>query len=156
MKQREIKFRAWDKEHKKMLTEESWISNYDDFYLSDLMSIFNRIDIIWMQYTGLRDKDGKEIYDGDILIITKENDCPENDHYFPIPINTLVVVEEIKNAWGLQRIERVKKRKENDNKCDACAAWWLSLWSENHEMPITCYSKVIGNIYENPELLKED
>jgi len=69
MRKREIKFRAWDKENKTM------------FCLDDFTDLGNELlkqidktgeydlekDFIWMQYTGLKDKNGKEIYRGDIM-----------------------------------------------------------------------------------------
>ena len=67
---REIKFRAWDNKQNKMRND--GFSIYYDGSIQFADSIESK-DFILMQYTGLKDKNGKEIYEGDILhIITAD------------------------------------------------------------------------------------
>lgn len=58
---REIKFRAWDKEKAKMIKD----FRFDEF--NDVNDYFADNDFIFMQFTGLKDKNNKEIYEGDIV-----------------------------------------------------------------------------------------
>lgn len=65
---RELKFRVWDKDAKRMLYQTD-IEYYDDMigfrFDSDILA--NKEDIVIMQYTVLKDKNGKEAYEGDVV-----------------------------------------------------------------------------------------
>lgn len=118
---REIKFRAWDKISKTM---DYWQPfKYFDNSLVDPDS--KAVETI-MQYTGLKDKNGKEIYEGDILDINDQYNLIGSDIY------------EVVFSDGAFRIDGAELAiLHNSPGCDALG--------EDTE--------VIGNIYENPELL---
>ena len=111
---REIKFRVWDKAFKRMKVTGIGINN----------GVLDGDDVEIMQYTGLKDKNGKEIYEGDI-VKGKGLD-------FYNPDVTRVVVE-----WL------------------GCGSWYPFADNEdNMPYPYPEAEEVIGNIYENPELLE--
>lgn len=118
---REIKFRAWD--NNKMIIQ--------DFDIEDLMqgfSVFDK-DFIWMQYTGLKDIQKKEIYEGDILGIELQK-CNDKGR------QTSQVIFDL-GGFAISIINcKIYKR-----------------GSINYFAKYADQFKIIGNIYENPELL---
>ena len=114
---REIKFRAWDMKHYRMINVIALGFLSKEVIGSDCALTIDK-DCELMQYTGLKDKNGKDIYEGDIL------------KYDPDGNDPLIGEVAFKNGKFIQII----------NECD---------------YPIY-KGKVIGNIYENPELLNKE
>ena len=142
---REIKFRAWDKIEKKML---SWKS-----LCSQVSNLLNRINggsnWKYLQYTGLKDKNGVEIYEGDVIM--------ENVHYFVDCFKDASILGTDKN--GNRTYKRIEKKPMHIF-LDAKKGWSLRSDTYNYKSPFWVKDdvffnniEVIGNIYENPELI---
>jgi uncharacterized phage protein (TIGR01671 family) len=69
---REIKFRAWEKNLKEIIPIDSINFEHKMVNMNSAWRFFNEIEL--MQYTGLKDKNGKEIYEGDIIRCSRG--CP--------------------------------------------------------------------------------
>ena len=109
---RELKFRAWNEQRKKIIFGPT-DGNDSPSWILALMD-----DVPKMQYTGLKDKNGKEIYEGDIV-----------NHLYH---HQKAVIEWINCGLMMKYSDGLKD----------------SMFAIDME-----HIEIIGNIYENPELL---
>lgn len=126
---REIKFRAWDAIAKQMAPLSNKFINLGSGYVFENVRdglegtdelVYSKRFIL-MQYTGLKDKSGKEIYEGDIV-----KDCDTSDSVFAV-------------KWD-----------------ETKAGYFMPVeFDEEYAYSISAVTlEVIGNIYQNPELIK--
>ena len=73
---REIKFRAWDKNIKEYRDVVFDTADYRFGFIIEHDGTLDSDVFIWEQYTGLKDKNGKEIYEGDIIECEYYPDLP--------------------------------------------------------------------------------
>ncbi len=114
---RSLKFRSWDVENKCWMSEFNVAANLHN-QMRGVLSPEVAAKYPLMQYTGLKDKNGQEIYEGDF-------------------IKTEYCTSEVKFDTG--------------------CFWAVDVVTAGYG-PLSCQNSVceiIGNIYENPELLKE-
>ena len=128
-----LKFRAWHRElGRMMLIKNMWFQDdkveeleLNDTVMNDFITAYPD-EIELMQSTGFKDKNGKEIFEGDIVRQVRTQPITENE-----TITGVVIM--IEGAWLIM------------NDCEQLASY---LWSETDE------NEIIGNVYENTELLE--
>ena len=148
---REIKFRAWDS------TNNVW-ADKGPFHVIGEVTLFDLLkqyqfehlnDLVIEQYTGLHDKNGVEIYEGDVLLHTRKRWIGEEGRF---------VYDSKHRLIGLptpiyENMEPVQVGPVEWLECGA----WFPFADDDDDLPyvIPGNCEVIGNIHENPELLED-
>lgn len=128
------RFRAWDSANKEMFKDTFAITESGQVVVVEQESVASSPDYVFvdhlviMQSTGLKDKNGKEIFEGDVVRQVRTQPTTENE-------TITGVVTMLEGAWLIM------------NDCEQLAS---DLWSETDE------NEIIGNIYENKDILEEE
>ena len=137
---KEIKFKIWDKINKNLASGYEAYNSVCGWQNDETGShiILRQEKYILLQYTGSEDKNGKEIYEGDIAKFVEEF----NPFYERLWEYLGIIVYE----FGKYLFREIKPYYDYDQyECDLA-----DMLLENIED-----FEIIGNIYENPELLEE-
>ena len=124
------KFRAWDSAKKEMFKDTFAITESGQVVVVEQESVASSPDYVFvdhlviMQSTGIKDKNGKEVFEGDIVKMAK--DVYSEPTYYEV----------VRHHGGAYRLE---------SKQHGCELWLRHTDCE-----------VVGNVYENPELLEDE
>lgn len=128
------KFRAWLKNDKEMIdVDEIHFDNGKLDFIGDAITFMRTVDEIeLMQSTGIRDMSNQEIFEGDVVKTTRfVGRADEVGGFYEYDKEFIGIVKQLEGSWVI------------DTGSDA-----VCLWTEIEE------NEIIGNIYENPELLE--
>jgi len=135
---REIKFRAWDNHLKEMTHNIHWLDSFNEY--------ISKTKYTCLQFTGLKDKKGKEIYQGDICELVVDFDGYETEHYSQDSFHfkyTGVVCFMPSTGFHLKIYKSID-----------CEIDKLSKEFPKRKNIVQYRTTLIGNIHENKELLK--
>ena len=127
------RYRAWDTTNKEMFKDTFSITESGQVVVVEQEDVMCPPDyafvdnLVIMQSTGIKDKNGKEVFEGDVVRQVRTQPTTENE----VIIGVVTMLE---GAWLIM------------NDCEQLAS---DLWSETDE------NEIIGNIYENKDILED-
>ena len=137
---RELKFRAWDKEELEMISPDKLLTLYNNRFLNEILVSDKKVTL--MQYTGLKDRNGVEIYEGDIVQVSG------SDGYYV----TAKVVYECGAFWFYAKNISLVFEEDCDNMV-MLGSMYIEHGDGGDALDMV---EVVGNIHQNPDLLRKE